>query len=195
MIERAVESLDTLIAEGRRFACIYADPPWRYDNRASRGAAEDHYGTMAVEDIARLPVEALAAERCHLHLWTTNAFLWPALRILEAWGFVYRDCFVWVKPTMGCGNWWRVSHEYLVLGVRGALPFLVNDVPSVMGHPRGRHSSKPDRIRRLVERVSPGPRLELFARGTTPGWVSWGNEIERTLFNGGAFAATARRRT
>jgi N6-adenosine-specific RNA methylase IME4 len=30
----------------------------------------------------------------------------------------------------------------------------------------------------MVEAVSPGPRLELFARRARPGWTVWGNEVE-----------------
>jgi N6-adenosine-specific RNA methylase IME4 len=73
---------DLAALAGEKFATIYADPPWRYSNRSSRGAAEDHYQTMSLEDIAALPVGDLAAEQAHLHLWTTTAFLFDAIGLL-----------------------------------------------------------------------------------------------------------------
>lgn len=163
-------------ASGMRFGCIYADPAWQYDNASSRAAADNHYSTMSVDDICALPVAEIAADDAHLHLWTTNAFLFDARRVMEAWGFEYKSCFVWVKPQMGVGNYWRVSHEFMLLGVRGRCPFLGHDEMSWRSLPRGRHSAKPDAIRQLVEKVSPGPRIELFARDSYPGWSAWGNQ-------------------
>ena len=176
--EYTAGSLTDLIASGERFGTIYADPPWEYRNHRSNGAAANHYPTLTVEEIAALPVQNLAADAAHLHLWTTNAFLFESKRVLEAWGFEYRSCFVWVKPELGVGNYWRVSHEYLVFGVRGNAPFLRRDRRSWAEFGRGRHSQKPNEIRQTVETVSPPPRLELFARMRHPGWVSWGNEVD-----------------
>lgn len=168
--------------QGERFACIYADPPWRYGNQATRASTDNHYVTMSVDEICALPVREIAADNAHLHLWTTNAFLFDAARVMQAWGFEYKSCFVWVKPQMGIGNYWRVSHEFLLLGIRGDCPFLARDAMSWAELPRGRHSAKPDAIRQLVERVSPGPRIELFARERIDGWSAWGNETKSTLF-------------
>src|SRR5262245_52721300 len=85
-------SLDDLVERGCKFRTIYADPPWHYTNAASRGAAQNHYDTMTVEEIAGLPVQQLAASESHLHLWTTNAFLFEAKQVIEAWGFTYKSC-------------------------------------------------------------------------------------------------------
>ena len=172
-----VGSLSDLVAQGRKFSCLYADPPWQYENRATRGSAEDHYATMTVDELAALPVMSLLDENAHLHLWVTNGFLFDAQRLMEAWGFSYKSCFVWVKPQMGMGNYWRVSHEFLLLGVRGSLSFLDNSVMSWIRSDRTSHSSKPDGVRRLVERVSPGPYLELFGRKASAGWTVFGNEV------------------
>jgi len=166
-----------LVASGQRFGTIYADPPWQYRNQRSNGAAANHYSTLPLDAIAAFPVGKLAADSSHLHLWTTNAFLFDAHEVLRAWGFEYRSCFVWVKPDLGVGNYWRVSHEYLLLGVRGNAPFARHDQRSWAEFKRTRHSEKPDEIRRLVEAVSPAPRLELFARRLHLGWTCWGNEI------------------
>jgi N6-adenosine-specific RNA methylase IME4 len=183
----AIDDLSSLVASGKRFGCIYADPPWKYDNQATRASTDNHYSTMSVDDIAALPVKELADEQAHLHLWTTNAFLFECPKILDAWGFEYKGVFLWVKPQMGIGNYWRVSHEFLILGVRGRLGFRDHSQMSWLQAERTRHSSKPESVRGIIEKVSPGPYLELFGRKTCDGWVTWGNEIERTLFNEKAF--------
>lgn len=185
-----VTDLQDLIRQGKTFGTIYADPPWEYSNRATRSAAHDIYredkvtgrSTMTVNEIAALPIKELAADKSHLHLWTTNAFLFECKEIIEAWGFEYKSLFVWVKPQMGIGNYWRVSHEILLLGVRGGLTFADRGLMSWIEADRGEHSVKPERIRTMIESASPGPRLELFARRISDGWTVWGNEIERDIF-------------
>ncbi len=177
-----VEDLNELVDRGIRFGTFYVDPPWDYDNRATRAAAEDHYATEGMEWLESLPVELLARDEAHLHLWTTVAFIFDAKRLMEAWGFEYKSCFVWVKEQMGMGNYWRLSHEFLLLGVRGGLTFDDHNHMSWGEYRRGKHSEKPDQIRHKVELVSPKPRLEMFARRAADGWVSWGNEIKLDLF-------------
>lgn len=178
-----VSDLDELVSAGRRFGTIYADPPWPYGNQATRASTGDHYTIMTLDHICALPVPQLAADDAHLHLWTTNGFLFDAKRVMESWGFEYRSCFVWVKPQMGMGNYWRVSHEFMLLGIRGNAPFGSKSLMSWGEYRRGRHSAKPEEIRRMVELASPGDRLELFGRQKVDGWTVWGNQIERNLFN------------
>jgi N6-adenosine-specific RNA methylase IME4 len=178
----AIADLQVAAASGRKFGTIYADPPWRYGNQGTRAATDNHYPTMAVAEIAALPVEALAADAAHLHLWTTNGFLREALDVIAAWGFTYKSLFVWCKPQMGIGNYWRVSHELLLLGVRGECPFKDKSLKSWGEFERARHSDKPDQVRRMIEKASPGPRLELFGRRVSDGWIVWGNQVERDLF-------------
>lgn len=179
----AVSDLLVLADSGKKFGTIYADPPWPYANQATRSATDNHYSTMSLDDIAALPISQLTADQAHLHLWTTNAFLFDSKAILEAWGFEYKSCFVWVKPEMGIGNYWRVSHEFLLLGVKGKLTFTDHTIMSWLHHNRIGHSRKPEAVRQFIERASPGPYLELFARRTIDNWTVWGNEIERTIFN------------
>lgn len=163
-----VRNLDALLAENAKFSTIYADPPWPYNNTAARGAAENHYRTLSLERIRNEPVKELAAEHAHLHLWTTNAFLREAFDVIRAWGFRYKSCLVWIKPQIGMGNYWRVSHEFLLLGVRGNLPFRDRTCRSWLNTKRTIHSRKPFLFRALIERVSPGPYLELYGREEQP---------------------------
>lgn len=176
-------ALEPLVATGRKFGTIYADPPWQYGNQGTRASTDNHYPTMTVDAICNLPIADLAADKSHLHLWTTNAFLFDAKRVLDAWGFAYKSLFVWVKPQMGIGNYWRVSHEIMLLGVRGGLTFADHAQMSWLEAKRTAHSRKPERVRGMIEKVSPGPRLELFGRRTVHGWTVWGNQVERSVFD------------
>lgn len=177
-----VEDLHRLVARGLRFGTIYADPPWLYDNQGTRAATGNHYGGLTVDELCVLPVRALASDDAHLHLWTTNGFLFDCPRIFEAWGFEYRSSFVWIKPQIGIGNYWRNSHEFLLTAIRGAATrFADKSLKSWLECERGRHSEKPEQVRRFIERASPGPYLELFGRSPALNWTVWGNQIERGL--------------
>jgi N6-adenosine-specific RNA methylase IME4 len=178
-----VKGLEELLKAGLKFPTVYADPPWQYSNTASRGAATNHYSTLSIEDLCDLPVAKIVESNAHLHLWTTNAHLPVAFRLIEAWGFTYKSCLIWIKPQMGMGNYWRVSHEFLLLGVRGKLPFLDKAQRSWLLARRRKHSVKPYEVREVVEQVSPGPYLELFGRQEIPfsDWTVFGNEVERRL--------------
>ena len=183
-IGHPVSDLSKLIDTGQKFPTVYADPPWSYDNSASRAAAVNHYPTLTVDEICSEPVLQLAAEDAHLHLWTTNAFLQNAFQVIDAWGFQFKSCFVWVKTEIGMGNYWRVSHEFLMLGVRGHLTFKDRTLPSWIEAHRTAHSRKPAIVRSLIERVSPGPYLELYGREELPNsaWTVHGNQVERRMF-------------
>ncbi len=174
-----VDDLNSLLQQGCKFSTVYADPPWPYSNQATRAATSNHYPTMSIDEICNEPVEQLCNDQAHLHLWTTNAFLLDSFDVLEAWGFTYKSCFIWVKPHIGIGNYWRVSHEFLLLGVRGQLTFQDRSVRSWIEHKRTEHSSKPLPVRELVERVSPGPYLEMYGRKTPPNenWTVYGNQV------------------
>ena len=173
-----VQDLGDLVAAGARFSTIYADPPWKYGNQATRGSTDDHYPTLAVEEIAALPLRDLAAADAHLYLWTTSAFLFRAPEVIAAWGFAHKAEILWIKPQMGMGNYVRVSHEFLLVCARGAATHTeAKDQMSWVRADRQRHSAKPDVFREIVERLSPGPYLELFARKEWEGWTVWGNEV------------------
>lgn len=165
-----------------RYRCLLADPPWDYQDKGCNGAATAHYPTLSADDLAHLDLARLAhPEGCHLWLWTT----WPMLRdgttqhVLDAWGFRWVSEFVWVKDRPGTGRWLRSITEVCILALRGELPLLVDDVAGIVHAARAQHSQKPSAARSLVERCSPGPRLELFARNVPSEWDAWGNECER----------------
>jgi N6-adenosine-specific RNA methylase IME4 len=183
MVWRVVGRLEELMADGIRFSTIYADPPWLYSNQSTRAATSNHYEGMTVQEICSLPVLELVAEDAHLHLWTTNGFLFECPKIFEAWGFEFKSSFVWVKSQIGIGNYWRNAHEFLLTAVRGdAKRFNDRTLRSWMECDRGRHSGKPEQVRAMIEKASQGPRLELFGRRAVENWFVWGNQVERDIF-------------
>jgi N6-adenosine-specific RNA methylase IME4 len=179
-----VDDLWAAVERGEKFGTVYADPPWLYDNQGTRAATGNHYGGMTVDELCELPIRQLSEDDAHLHLWTTNAFLFDCPKIFDAWGYEFRSSFIWCKQQMGIGNYWRNSHEILLTAVRGnALRFNDHGLQSWMVSSRGAHSAKPEQVRSCIERASPGPYLELFGRHEAPGWKVWGNQIEKNLFN------------
>jgi N6-adenosine-specific RNA methylase IME4 len=188
-----VDELQSLVAEGKRFSVIYADPPWEfkvYSGKGKERSAERHYDTMTIDVIKALPVEALAAENCALFLWAVNPELPGALDVIRAWGFDYKTLgFVWIKQNRsgeglftGMGYWTRANAEPCLLATRGSPLRLAMDVPQVILAPVREHSRKPDETVPRIERLLAGPYLELFAREERAGWTTWGNEIERGEF-------------
>lgn len=169
---------------------IYADPPWRYEQRKVQGAAENHYPTMSIDELCALPVESLAAKDCLLFLWATFPMLPEALRLIKAWGFSFKTvAFVWLKqnrksPTWfyGLGRWTRGNAEICLLAKRGNPKRHSASVHQFIISPIEQHSKKPDVTRdKIVELAGDLPRVELFARQKIPGWDVWGNEVECDL--------------
>jgi len=184
---RVSDDLETIVQRGVRFRTILADPAWAYANQGTRGATGNHYRTMPTSEIAALPIEKLAADVAQLHLWATDVFLEDAIAVMKAWGFVRKSMLIWEKPQLGLGNYYRLTHEYLLLGTRGEAQFPLSQRShrSVIKASREAHSRRPDQFRQLVEQVGRGPRLELFGRREVPGWVIWGNEVERDRLHQG----------
>lgn len=178
-----VDDLEKLIAADAQFGTLYLDPPWSYGNQATRSATDNHYSTMTLEEIAALPVAELAAPESHIYLWTTNAFLHDSFHLLEHWGFEYKSLLVWDKEKYGIGNYWRLQTEYLLLGTKGGLGVAEKNNRNIIREESTGHSVKPLIARKMIESMSPGPRLELFARRVATGWTCWGNEIKRTMFD------------
>jgi N6-adenosine-specific RNA methylase IME4 len=167
--------------EAMKYRTIVADPPWRYDNgTATQGGVEFQYGTMTPEEIRALPVKDQADDDAHLYLWVTNLKLHEARAFdtLEEWGFRFVTILTWHKlGSPGLGHYFRGDTEHVLFGVRGRLPIAPSlRVSNHFAAPRTVHSAKPDRFYEIVERVSPGPYLEMFARRRRYGWDVWGNE-------------------
>lgn len=172
---------DLALLPKNHFGCVYADPPWQYGNQGTRASTDNHYNTMSIADLCAMPIAELVADDAHLHLWTTNAFIREAFTVIEAWGFEYRSMFIWVKPQMGIGNYWRVSHEIMLLGIRGdAKRFNDKSLKSWVSAERKKHSSKPECVREMIEKASSGPYLELFGRKQTKGWTVFGNQVSKS---------------
>ena len=180
----------TAYAAGRRFATILADPPWQFQNRTGKVAPEhrrlSRYGTMGVERICELPVADVAAATAHLYLWVPNALLPDGLKVLAAWGFTYKSNLVWHKVRKdggsdgrGVGFYFRNVTEMLLFGTRGRNARTLAPGRRQVNYLASRkqeHSRKPDGQYGIIEACSPGPYLELFARGVRPGWEIWGDQ-------------------
>ncbi len=191
------ERLDTILdfsqnLQGKRFATVLADPPWRFENRTGKMAPEhrrlNRYGTLTTEDICELPVADVVQDTAHLYLWVPNALLPDGLRVMRAWGFSYKTNIVWHKirkdggsDGRGVGFYFRNVTELILFGVRGknarTLDAGRRQVNMIETRKR-EHSRKPDEQYAVIESCSPGPYLELFARGTRPNWTYWGNQAD-----------------
>jgi N6-adenosine-specific RNA methylase IME4 len=172
-----VDDLIEFAAAGNRMGCIVVDPPWPILGSTLP------YDAIEMDELKDLPILELAAERCHVHLWTLpNSYHRSAHELVEHWGFRVVSEFVWCKTQAGRGNYWRMAHEILLTAVRSEDDrFDDRSFRSWIETPRSRHSEKPDVVRKMLERASPGPRLELFARKLVPGWFTWGHEIAASL--------------
>ena len=178
---------------GRQFATILADPPWRFTNRTGKMAPEhrrlSRYGTMALADICALPVAEAATTPAHLYLWVPNALLPDGLAVMRAWGFEYKSNLVWHKircdggsDGRGVGFYFRNVTELLLFGTRGRNARTLapgRRQVNLLAARKREHSRKPDEFYDVIEACSPGPRLEMFARGHRRGWASWGNQADQ----------------
>ncbi len=170
----------------RKYNIIYADPPWTMGKSHKARVYCPQYDIMDLDSICSLPVSEIASENAALFLWCLNGQIENAIRIVNSWGFTLRTvAFVWVKtsrstgqPNCRVGHWTLNGTELCLLGVRGSMRKVTNNVRQVYMGPRQRHSQKPEEIRnRIVDLFGDVPRIELFARTETAGWDVWGNEV------------------
>jgi N6-adenosine-specific RNA methylase IME4 len=171
-----------------KYAAILVDPPWYYKTYSDKGrdrCADKHYHTMKLSEIMALPVADIAMPDCVLFMWATDPHLLKAIALIEEWGFTYKTMgFVWVKTCkrdytkwhMGNGYWTRANPEYCLLATQGHPRRLNADVRELIISPLREHSRKPDEIYPLIERLVPGPYVELFSRTTRDGWDVWGEQ-------------------
>jgi N6-adenosine-specific RNA methylase IME4 len=176
----------------QRFHTVLADPPWQFQNKTGKVAPEhkrlNRYGTMTLDEIYDLPVTSICVEPAHLYLWVPNALLPEGLRVMAAWGFQYKSNLIWHKVRKdggpdgrGVGFYFRNTTEIILFGVRGKDARTlapgrrqVNIIKSM----KREHSRKPDEQYKIIEACSPGPFVELFARGPREGWITWGNQAD-----------------
>ena len=176
--------------DGKKYSTIYADPPWRFQNRTGKVAPEhkrlNRYDTMSLDEIKALPIRDISEEKCHLYLWVPNALLPDGLEVMKAWGFEYKGNIVWEKVRKdggpdgrGVGFYFRNVTELLLFGIRGSANRTLAPARSQVNLIRTQkreHSRKPDEIIPIIERCSQRPFIELFARGDREGWDMWGNQ-------------------
>jgi N6-adenosine-specific RNA methylase IME4 len=181
-------------AKGRAFSTILADPPWQFTNRTGKMAPEHkrlaRYSTLKLAEIMALPVGELAAPTSHLYLWCPNALLPEGLAVMKAWGFNYKSNIVWHKirkdggsDGRGVGFYFRNVTELILFGVRGKNARTLapgRSQVNLLGTRKREHSRKPDEQYDIIEACSPGPFVELFARGTRKGWITWGNQADES---------------
>lgn len=176
---------------GREYGAILADPPWRFSNRTGKVAPEhkrlNRYETLSLEEIKSIPVAEVAAEKSHLYLWVPNALLPEGMEVLKAWGFEYKTNLIWHKVRKdggpdgrGVGFYFRNTTEIVLFGTRGSMRTLApgRSQVNIIKSQKQEHSRKPDELYHIIEACSPGPYLEIFARGTRPGWFVFGDQAE-----------------
>jgi N6-adenosine-specific RNA methylase IME4 len=181
-------------AKGRKFKTILADPPWQFINRTGKMAPEhkrlSRYSTMTLPEICQLPVKQVSDDPAHLYLWVPNALLPEGLEVMKAWGFNYKSNLIWHKirkdggpDGRGVGFYFRNVTEIILFGVRGKNARTLDPgrtQVNFMATRKREHSRKPDEQYDLIEACSPGPRLEMFSRGTRKGWAVWGNQADES---------------
>ncbi|RKR28303.1 N6-adenosine-specific RNA methylase IME4 [Acidovorax sp. 93] len=189
--ESASQNFSNFVA-GRKFKTILADPPWQFQNRTGKVAPEhkrlSRYGTLTLDDIKALPVAEAAADTAHLYLWVPNALLPDGLAVMQAWGFQYKSNIIWQKirkdggpDGRGVGFYFRNVTEILLFGTRGKNARTLQagrTQVNIMNTRKREHSRKPDEQYPLITSCSPGPYLEMFARGKREGWAIWGNQAD-----------------
>lgn len=175
-----------------KFTTILADPPWQFTNRTGKMAPEhkrlNRYETMTLKDILDLPVENCLNATAHCYLWVPNALLPEGLMVLKAWGFEYKSNLIWHKVRKdggpdgrGVGFYFRNTTEIVLFGTRGKKARTLapgRKQVNIIRTQKREHSRKPDEMYEIVESCSPGPYLELFARGKRDGWSVWGNQSD-----------------
>ncbi len=182
-----------MIFPNKKYNIIYADPPWEYRDRANAGnrGSSHKYTVQDLKWIKSLPIPSITSKNCALFLWVTMPQLPNAFEVIKSWGFVYKTCaFTWVKRNKvspsyftGMGHYTRANPELCLLATtKKTLKRVDASVHSIIDTPIERHSKKPDETKtRIVQLFGDLPRIELFARQTTKGWDSWGNESPLTI--------------
>jgi len=190
----------------KKYNVIYADPPWKIkagrplsgykmeDGKqlfipTSNKSRDTEYPSMTIEEIKALPISEITEKDCHLYMWVTNSHLPFAFDVIKSWGFEYSTTLVWAKNRMGggLGGTFRITTEFLLFAKKGKLKSQKtidstwHNVKRTYENGYPKHSKKPDYFYEIIEQVSPGSKIELFARTPRLNWDAWGNEIKNDI--------------
>lgn len=188
-MEKAADNFKKLIT--KNYSTILADPPWQFQNRTGKVAPEhkrlSRYETLNLDEIKAIPVGDAAQDKSHLYLWVPNALLKEGLEVMDAWGFTYKTNVIWHKirkdggpDGRGVGFYFRNTTEIILFGIKGRFRTLQpgRSQVNIIRSRKQEHSRKPEEQYNIIESCSPGPYLELFARGPRKGWDVWGNQAD-----------------
>lgn len=182
-----------------KYNVVYADPPWKYDNkrigRDNKHGAEQNYVLTGMEELVNMPVNSITQDEALCFMWVTVPMMQEGLALLSAWGFTYKTLITWEKTGgLGMGRWLRVQTEHLLIGVKGAVKPFGHQEKNIYKHSISSHSAKPHFFRELVMKLSSKSfdnciRLEMFARTRSgmfgnyeyEGWDVFGNEVENSI--------------
>jgi N6-adenosine-specific RNA methylase IME4 len=165
-----------------RYDVIYADPPWPIKWNRSPGirTRQLDYQTMPIAEMCMLDIKSLAnPDGCTLFMWTTNGFLPEAMALTKVWGFHYEMLFTWCKNN-GMGGHPRNATEHMIIATLGTPTRGHRNMEMTLNwgcFKLAEHSKKPNEVRKMIERITEGKRVELFARQKHEGWDVWGNQV------------------
>jgi len=177
----------------KKYKIILADPPWKYGYwgatdlslRPNSKKRPLPFPTMTVDEICKLPIKKIADKNCELYLWTTQKYLFDSFKVIKEWGFEYKQTIIWCKkPRCGLGGMFTPTNEFLILARKGKMPKDKKRILStwfLVKRPHNKHSAKPDFFRKMIEKTTNSPRIELFAREKTKGWDVFGNEVKSDI--------------
>jgi N6-adenosine-specific RNA methylase IME4 len=172
----------------KKYDVVYADPPWKYKNisppclpekQPETCLIEYYYPTMDLDEIKNLQIKNICKKDAVLFLWATTPMIIEALDVIKTWGFKYKTMITWEKTNNDCmGYWFRVCTEHLLVSTVGNIKSFRSMERTCYHEPRRKHSQKPEYFYNLIEKITTGNRLELFARPPARnGWDVWGNEV------------------
>jgi N6-adenosine-specific RNA methylase IME4 len=177
------ERINDDVFEEKEYRIIYADPPWKYNDKQDTpnlGGANKHYDTMSIPELCDMKISEITEKDAVLFLWTTSPFLEDSFKIINSWGFKYKSSFVWDKVMHNMGHYNSVRHEFLLIATKGSCTpdekKLFDSVQSI--EKTRKHSEKPEKFREIIDTLYVyGNRIELFARKKHDHWDVYGNEV------------------
>lgn len=175
-----------------KYSVIYANPPWMYNRHHQSASNKGNYtedykvsgynGRIPLEEILALPVDRIVEDNCVLFLWAPTPLLPEAFNVINSWGFAYKTLFTWEKLNDGCmGYWFTTCTEHLLVSVKGNVKAFRSDIRNCYHEPQIKGGQKPDFFYHLIERVTTGKRVELFARRHRKGWDAWRPHLNDSL--------------